>query len=277
MPTAARAFILAGAVALPQAGGACMNGEAEKQVQRDLQALRQDVRAVNQALEANKARTDQQFEEMARRAAAEGRGGAALATRVQELATELRLAQGKLEESVRAMAEATRRSEEAMNRAAGLSTEVVSLEGQIQAQQERLEELARQGAPAAAAAGPAADALYRTALTDYTKQRYDQAARGFLAFAQSYPQDGRAPDAQYWLAEAYRAQGQYAQAAQAFESFAQKYPDSPRAAAAQVRRGESLLLNGDKGGCAVLQDGRARYARARPGVQAKDLLAQHCP
>ncbi|HYB72860.1 MAG TPA: tol-pal system protein YbgF, partial [Candidatus Sulfotelmatobacter sp.] len=128
-----------------------------------------------------------------------------------------------------------------------------------------------------APAGPAADALYRTALTDFTKQSYDQAARGFLAFAQNYPQDGRAPDAQFWLAEAYRAQGQYAQAAQAFASFAQKYPDSPRAATAQVRRGESLLLSGDKGGCAVLQEVRARYARARAGVQAKDLLAQHCP
>jgi tol-pal system protein YbgF len=275
MRTAARYFGLAGALVLPLVGGACMNGEAEKQVQRELQALRQELRAVNVTLETNKTRTDQQLEELGRRGAAEGRDRAAVATQLQELATELRLAQGRLEESVRAMAEANRRSEEAMTRAASVSTEVVSLEGQIQAQQERVEELARQGAPAGG--GPAADAVYRTALMDFTKQSYEQAARGFLTFAQSYPQDGRAPDAQYWLAEAYRAQGQYAQAAQAFESFVQKYPDSPRVAGAQVRRGESLLLSGDKSGCAVLQEVRTRYARARAGVQAKDLLAQHCP
>ncbi|HEY7677508.1 MAG TPA: hypothetical protein VIG69_10570, partial [Candidatus Methylomirabilis sp.] len=186
MRTAARSLVLAGALALPLMGGACMNGEAEKQVQRDLQALRQDLRAVNLALDANKSRTDQQLEEIGRRAGAEGRDRAGLATRLQELATELRLAQGRLEESVRAMAEANRRSEEAMNRVASLSTEVVSLEGQIQAQQERVDQFARQGAPSggpAAAPGrgeagrqasEAADQLYRAALTDFTKRSYEQ-------------------------------------------------------------------------------------------------------
>ena len=103
MRTAARPLVLAGALALPLVGGACVNGEAEKQVQRELQALRQDLLALNLALDANKARTDQQLGEIGRRAAAEGRDRAAVATQLQELATELRLAQGRLEENARVL------------------------------------------------------------------------------------------------------------------------------------------------------------------------------
>ncbi len=285
---AARSLALAGALALLALGGACANGEAEKQVQRDLAALRQDLRAVNLTLDANRAQAEQQIQEIGKRAEEEGRGRAAFTARLQELVTEVRLAQGKLEENARAMEEATRRVdrlgerlEEAMGRVASLGTQVVSLEGQIQAQQERMEQLARPGAPAARPedtrpASESADQIYRTALTDFTKQSYEAALRGFQAFAQNFPQDSRAPDAQYWLAEAYRAQGNYTQAAREFEAFVRKYPESPRVATGQVRRGEALLLSGDKGGCAILQEVRARYAKARAGVLAKDLMAQHC-
>ena len=275
------ALALAGALVLPMLAAACMNGEAEKQMQRDLAALREDLRAVNLTLDANRARAEQQIREIGSRAEEEGRGRAALMAQLQELVTEVRLAQGKLEENARTREETNRRLEETMNRVASLSTEVVSLEGQIQAQQERMDQLTRLGTPGprpeeARPASGSADQLYRAALTDFTKQSYDQAARGFQTFAQTFPQDGRAPDAQYWLAESYRAQRNYAQAAREFEAFVRKYPESPRLATAQVRRGESLLLSGDKGGCAVLQEVRSRYARARPGILARDLMAQHC-
>ncbi len=283
---AARSVIQAGALVLLVAGGACVNGEAEKQVQRDLAALRQDLTALNLALEGNRGRAEQRVQQIGRRAEEEGRGQVALAAQLQELTTEVRLAQGRLEENARAMTEAVRRLDEALGRVGSLSTQVVSLEGQVQAQQERLDQVARQGTPpggpaarpdAARGASEAADQLYRTALTDFTRQSYEPAVRGFQAFTQNFPQDGRAPDAQYWLAESYRAQGNYAQAAREFEAFVRKYPESPRIASAQVRYGESLLLGGDKAGCAVLQDVRTRYARARAGTLARDLMAQHCP
>lgn len=278
-----RSLFPAVALALPLLGGACATtSEAEKQVQRDLQALREDLRAVNLTVDANRARADQQMQGIGRRAEEEGRGRAAFLAQLQELVTEVRLAQGKLEENAGAVREANRRLDEAMNRVASLGTQVVSLEGQLQAQQERMEQLVRAGQQPIGQGGPppgseSADQIYRTALMDFTKQNYEPAAQGFQAFARNFSQDSRAPDAQYWLAESYRAQGNYAQAAREFEGFVRKYPESPRIATAQVRYGESLLLSGDKGGCAVLQEVRARYARARAGVLARDLTAQHCP
>ena len=53
--------------------------------------------------------------------------------------------------------------------------------------------------------------------------------------------------------------------------------DYRRAAGLDFRYGESLLLGGDKAGCATLQDVRTRYARGRAGSLARDLMAQHCP
>lgn len=304
------AWWLAAAAGLPLLVAACTNSKAEMQLQRDLAALRQDIHATNLTVNAQKAQTDRQIQEaMSRRLEEDGRGRTALAAQLQELLTEVRLMQGRLEEGARAMGETNRRVDllaervdETSNRVAGLGTHLVSLEGLLQAQQERVEQLGRPAAgstpPGAAAAetpparsmslAPAerqiegrppaesADQVYRTALTDFTRQHFDQALRGFQVFLQTFPQDSRVPDAQYWLGESYRGQGNYGQAAMEFEAFVKKYPDSPKLATAKVRHGEALVLSGDKGGCAVLQEARTQFPRARAGALAKDLMAQHC-
>ncbi len=295
--------------------GACVsNGEQrEQQVQRELAALRQDILAINKTLDANRGRAEQQLQE-------ESKGRASLAIQFQEVATEVRLAQGRLEENARGASETNRRIErlterldETLSRVASLSTSLGSLEGQIQAQQERVDQLSRggglspgpptgpssgqrAGTPSAArptetqggrpSAGEAidvarlttegADQLYRAALTEFTRQNFDQAARGFQAFVQTFAQDGRAPDASYWLAESLRGQGNYAEAAKEFDAFVRKNPESPKIATAQVRHGETLLLSGDKAGCTILEKAQAQYPRARAGALAKDLVGQHC-
>ena len=324
MDAIARCGYGAGLLGLSALAAACIHTgpAAETPVQRELAALRQDIVAINLTLDSAKARTERQVQEMGReigrRSEEEGRGRAALLAQLQELLTEVRLAQGRLEENARSMTETGRRVdrlgervEEAMNRAASLGTQMVSLEGQVLAQQERVDQMARPAPPPAPAAppppaapaavpapdpaapksGPAApveraeeprlapesaDQVYRAALTDFTRQSFDQAVRGFQGFVQAFPQDGRVPDAQYWLAESYRGQGNYAQAAREFEAFVRKYPDSPKIATAHVRHGETLILSGDRGGCAVLQGARAQFPRARAGALAKDLMAQHC-
>ena len=299
----------AGVLGLSVLAGACAGDqEAQKQVQRDLASLRQDIVAINLTLDSQRAQTDRRMQEIGRRSAEgsaeEGRGRAALAAQLQELHTEVRLVQGRLEENARTMGETNRRVdrlserlEEGMNRVAGLGTQMVSLEGQIQAQQEREDQLARPAPPAAAPAvqpsagagatpggrpdesrlTPAsADQVYRTALTDFTRQNFEQSLRGFQTFVLTFPQDSRVSDAQYWLAESYRGQGNYPQAAKEFEAFVRKYPESTKIATAQVRHGESLVLSGDKSGCAILQAARTQFPRARAGALAKDLMAQHC-
>ncbi len=294
--------------------GACNGAQAERQqqTQRELAALRQDILALSRTLDANRARADQQIQE-------ESKGRAALAVQLQEVSTEVRLAQGRLEENARAASQTNRRLEgmgdrldEALKRVSALGTQVVSLEGLIQAQQERVDQLARGAGPGATPGGPGSqpailrgpgrppespgaragggerfevarlaaegsDALYRAALTEFTRQNFEQAVQGFQAFVQSFPQDGRAADASYWLAESLRGQGNYVEAARAFEAFLRNHPENPKIATAQVRHGEALLLSGDKAaGCAALEKAQAQYPRARAGALAKELLGQHC-
>jgi tol-pal system protein YbgF len=294
--------------------GACNGSQAERQqqVQRELAVLRQDLLAINRTLDANRARADRQIQE-------ESKGRASLTAQFQELATEVRLAQGRLEESARSGREISRRMEamgdrldETLKRMSALSTQVVSLEGLILAQQERMDQLtkgpgpgATSGAPggtpaaslglrrpaespggrasaaerfdAARLAAEGADALYRSALTEFTRQNFDQAVQGFQTFAQSFPQDVRAADASYWLAESLRGQGSYGGAAKAFEDFLRSHPDSPKFATAQVRHGEALLLSGDKvAGCAALERAQSQHPRTRAGALAKELLGQYC-
>lgn len=55
-----------------------------------------------------------------------------------------------------------------------------------------------------------------------------QAAAGFEAFLQQYPQGKYSDNAQYWLGESYYAAGDYASAIRAFNALLVTYPESPK-------------------------------------------------
>lgn len=55
-----------------------------------------------------------------------------------------------------------------------------------------------------------------------------QAAAGFEAFLQQYPQGKYSDNAQYWLGESYYASGDYASAIRAFNALLVTYPESPK-------------------------------------------------
>lgn len=89
-------------------------------------------------------------------------------------------------------------------------------------------------ATGAAAAKPAGDPAkesqeYESALNQFKAAKYKEAATGFAAFVQKYPDSSLAPNAQYWLGNAWYAQRDCKRAIEAQSVVTTKYADSPKA------------------------------------------------
>lgn len=86
----------------------------------------------------------------------------------------------------------------------------------------------------AANAKPAADPAregqdYEAALNQFKAGKYKEAASGFAAFVQKYPDSSLAPNAQYWLGNAWYAQRDCKKAIDAQGVVTSKYADSSKA------------------------------------------------
>ncbi len=70
---------------------------------------------------------------------------------------------------------------------------------------------------------------YEAALNQFKAAKYKEAATGFAAFVQKYPDSSLAPNAQYWLGNAWYAQRNCNKAIEAQSVVTIKYADSPKA------------------------------------------------
>jgi tol-pal system protein YbgF len=70
---------------------------------------------------------------------------------------------------------------------------------------------------------------YEAALNQFKAGKYKEAAAGFGAFVQKYPDSSLAPNAQYWLGNAWYAQRDCKRAIEAQSVVTAKYADSPKA------------------------------------------------
>ncbi len=70
---------------------------------------------------------------------------------------------------------------------------------------------------------------YEAALNQFKAQKYKEAAAGFGAFVQKYPESTLAPNAQFWLGNAWYAQRNCAKAIEAHSVVTTKYASSPKA------------------------------------------------
>ena len=75
---------------------------------------------------------------------------------------------------------------------------------------------------------------YETALNQFKAAKYKEAAAGFGAFVQKYPDSSLAPNAQYWLGNAWYAQRDCKKAIDAQSVVTSRYADSPKAADAWI-------------------------------------------
>src|SRR5574343_1438696 len=85
-------------------------------------------------------------------------------------------------------------------------------------------------APAKPTGDPAKESQeYESALNQFKAGKYKEAAGGFAAFVQKYPDSSLAPNAQYWLGNAWYAQRDCKRAIEAQSVVTTKYADSPKA------------------------------------------------
>jgi len=101
-------------------------------------------------------------------------------------------------------------------------------------------------AGAAPAPPPSADALYSSALRDYTGGKYDLARQQFLDYLKYFPENDLASNTQFYLGEIFFAQKQFPEAVGEYDKVLDNYPKSFKLAAARLKKGMALLEMGQK-------------------------------
>ena len=85
------------------------------------------------------------------------------------------------------------------------------------------------------------DELYKNALNDYARGKYDLAIDGFRAYIIQYPNTSLLPNAQYWLGESFYGAKNYGLAIKQFDRFLTEYPDNPKVPGAMLKQGYAYL------------------------------------
>lgn len=126
--------------------------------------------------------------------------------------------------------------------------------------------------PAKPAGDPAKESQeYEAALNQFKAAKYKDAAAGFAAFVQKYPDSTLAPNAQYWLGNAWYAQRDCKRAIEAQSVVTTKYADSPKAADAWLAMATCQQEMGNASGAKrSLETVVAKY----PSAQAADVARE---
>src|SRR5574343_150790 len=130
------------------------------------------------------------------------------------------------------------------------------------------------GAAAKPAGDPAKESLeYEVALNQFKAGKYKEAAAGFGAFVQKYPDSSLAPNAQYWLGNAWYAQRDCKRAIEAQSLVTTRYADSPKAADAWLAIATCQQeLGNPTGARRSLETVVAKYPTAPAAETARDRL-----
>ncbi len=117
--------------------------------------------------------------------------------------------------------------------------------------------------------------LYKNALNDYTRGKYDLAIDGFRTYIFLYPGTSLLPNAQYWLGESFYSQKNYGLAIKQFELFLADYPDNPKAPGALLKQGYAYLQMGNTSqGRTTLNNLIKRFPKSREAKSAKIRLSK---
>ncbi len=130
--------------------------------------------------------------------------------------------------------------------------------------------------PARPAANPMTpDELYKNALNDYTKGKYNLAIDGFRAYIIQYPDTSLLPNAEYWLAESFYSQKNYSLAINQFDRFLTDYPDNPKVPGAMLKQGYAYLETGNTPqGRTALNNLIKRFPKSPEAKSAKNRLSK---
>lgn len=199
--------------------------------------------------------------------------------RLQQLETELRTMNGKIEEQNFQL----RQLREQMDKmVVDMDLRLKDLEGGTRAAAQPI----TPPAPGAASTPPAAESYqwrsggqlgsygettggaadgaataYEHAFTLLKGGQYDAAGQKFESFLKQNPDHALASNAQYWLGETYYARGEYSQAARVFAEGYQKFPNGQKAPDNLLKLGLALEAQGNKAdACVALKQIETAFA-----------------
>jgi tol-pal system protein YbgF len=165
-----------------------------------------------------------------------------------QLATDIQLLQGKLEENNFRITEMAQKLDDKSVRIAELSSRIEELEtkvkllstgtGTIAAGQSAM---AMEKDKKAASKTIEPSEAYRQAKNDYDKGNFDLALEGFQNFIVQFPDASQTDAAQYWVGECYYAKKSFGKAIDAFSKVLKNYPRSEKVPGAKLKIGFSYL------------------------------------
>jgi tol-pal system protein YbgF len=239
------------------------------------------------------------------------RSQADIVIKLDQVATDLQTAQGKLEENSHLLADFSQRIDDQAFRSKDLAGRLDVLDGQIAALEKSVADLGKSGPAtgkggagtpdqksAGAPEGKAGSAdqtvvlpgrptekdkatgmspseAYGLAYNDYLKGNYDLSLLGFQSFLTQFKATSLAPNAQYWIGESYYGKKEYLKAIDAFDKVVSDYPKSDKVPGALLKAGYACIEIGDKArGRTYLKKVVENYPLSNEGKLAKNKLAE---
>ncbi len=217
-----------------------------------------------------------------------------LAARVEQLASELQVIQGRVEElgfnvsnlsgkvDQQMLSDTGRRIDELEARLLSLEREARAGGGAASSETGRGEGPSDSQQPGGrlvlpgrvpGGVGPA-DA-YNLAYNDYVAGRYDLAITGFGEFVKRFGTSSLVPNALFWMAESYAGKKDYKHAVEIYQRLISEYPKSERTPAALLKAGIAYDELGDRAKAKVyLKRVLEEYPRTNEANLAKNRLAE---
>jgi tol-pal system protein YbgF len=165
-----------------------------------------------------------------------------------QLATDLQLLQGKLEENNFRIAELSQKLDDGAVKIAELSARVDELDAKVKLLSAETPTVKTGKARSAAGKGTSSapktiepSAAYRQAKKDYDKGHFDLALAGFQNYVVQFPDTSMVDKAQYWVGECYYSKKEFSKAIEAFAKVIKNYPKSDKVAGAKLKIGLSYL------------------------------------
>ncbi|MFZ3091006.1 MAG: tol-pal system protein YbgF [Nitrospirota bacterium] len=170
-----------------------------------------------------------------------------MGVKIDQLATDIQLIQGKLEENNHRVSEISQRLDDQLYKLKELSSKIAELQtksgGDANIPEKGMTPSVQQEK---AKSAPNPSELYNRAYQDYVNGSYDLALMGFQSYLSEFPDATLAPNAQYWIGECYYGKGDYKKAIDALDKVSANYPKSEKVSAALLKAGFAYLELKDK-------------------------------
>lgn len=187
--------------------------------------------------------------------------------RFDQLAMDVQLLQGKIEENNYRLKELAQKLDDRSFQIAEVAARVEQLETRLKT------------APAVTAApvttssikAPAPSEAYQQAKGDYDKGNFDLAIAGFENYLHQFPDTSLADSAQYWIGECHYSKKEYGKAIEEFRKVLKNYPKSDKAPGAQLKIGYSYLNEKNN---AKAKEHLQKVIKDYPGSREADLARE---